>query len=542
MFLGRVFGGPWAGSVQAALWPVVFLLVAALGLAVPRYGQPSDDVVVGYADRVRIILAVLLKGVGGGFTLHGGDRTDLGSELTADIVGTTTISLTPLTVTALWIAALYLGLRVLRTRMAFAGTAAGGPGAGSGAGATAGLEAAVRVSLSVAVGVLLVALFAQPSVAGIVVSSSPVLAALGALLLALVVSTAVLCRGEGARWLAGRPGAYTLLHATSTALRALAVVLVLGAIAAFIALSRIDDLDEQFDLAGSDVSPLVVALLVVPNLAVAALGLGWGAPLKATAGGSAAAGGSYESESFGLSRLADTAGSGAVVGALALGLVCALTVGVCAARRSPGRRGGQLLAAGIFFVLFLLLAAVGGLGVQAQGIATAYDSGGNGSIHAGLSVPDALLFGLLWLGAAVFVAPYLLSAAGRGTPGGGTPAGGLPSASPAAGAVPPPAAGNAWHPAAGAPHHPVVPAPAPPSDGASGTPPTAPPSPGGPARRSRAVVWVAVIAAAFLVGGGTAAGILLWQNHHGHPGQDQPTPTASSTHAAQRPDRLPLTD
>lgn len=522
----------------------MFLLVAALGLAIPRYGQPSDAVVVDFADRVRIILAVLLKGVGGGLTLHAGDVTDADSGLIADAVGTTTISLVPLSVTFLWIGALYLGLRGLRTRITLAATAPGGSGAGigagAGAGATAGLEAAVRVSLSVAAGVLLLALFAQPSVAGVAVSSSPVLAALGALVLSLVASAAVLCHADAARWLSGRPAAYALLHATSTALRALAVVLVLGAIAAFIALTQIDDLDEQLDLTGSGVSPLLAALLVVPNLAVAALGLGWGAPLKATAGGSAASGGSYETESFGFSRLADAAGSGAVVGALALGLVCALTVALLAARRSPGR-GGQLLAAGIFFVLFLSLAAIGGFGVEATDSATAYDSGGSGSIDAGLSVPDALLFGLLWLGAAVFVAPYLRGASGHGTPGGGTPAGGPPPPAPAAGNAPAPGAGTAWNPAAVPPNHPVVPAPAPPSDAASGTPPTAPPPYGGTAPRSRAVVWVAILAAAFLVGGGAAAGILLWQDHHGRPAQDQPAPAASSTNAADRPDQLRIT-
>ncbi|MFD0512601.1 zinc ribbon domain-containing protein [Streptomyces aureus] len=65
-FLGRAFRGDWAGSAQAALWPVGLLVIAAVALAVPSYGQGSD-VVVGFGDRMRISLALLLQSLGGGF-------------------------------------------------------------------------------------------------------------------------------------------------------------------------------------------------------------------------------------------------------------------------------------------------------------------------------------------------------------------------------------------------------------------------------------------------------------------------------------------
>ncbi len=567
-FFGRAFRGEWAGPCQAALWPVALLLVAAVGLAIPRYGQPPDEVVVEFGDRLRIALALLLKSIGGGFAVHAGDSTDLGA---AGIDGGSTFSLIPLTVTVLWLAALYVGLRRLRTRMAVrtgavlhgptsgagfpgrvpgqqgpgsagawaaTGRWPGGPAAATGASATAGLEAAVRVSVVVTAAVLVLALIAQPTVMGIDISSSPVLSALGALLLSLAVASAVLHRDEAARWLSSRPGARMLLRALGTALRALAIVLVLSSIAAFIALTRIDDLDEALNFKVSGVSPLVLALLVLPNLGAAALGLGWGAPLEATAGGSSSYGGGYESHKFGLFELADAAGSGAVVGALAVGLVCALVVGVLAARRSAGR-AEQLLAAGIFFGFFLLLAAVGGFGIEAQGAATAVDAGGNGSVEAGLNVPDVLLFGLLWVFGAAFVAPYLRLRLRTGA----GPGAGAGTAAPAAGA------GD------GLAGYPALPGPAAPHDAWSPTSDAWPVLAGGPApldpsapharpvpHRSPAVIWVATLAAAFLIGGGATAGVLLWQDHTkdaDSPGKGQSAPTAGTSRPPATPNQPP---
>ena len=506
-FLGRVLRGRWAECVRAALWPLVSLPVAALVLAVPRYGQDPDEVVVGYLDRARILLALLLKSVGGGLTLHGEPTPGRGIGLD----GTTSVSLVPLTVTALWLVACYAGLRRLRSRTAAAAwgspSTAGQrvPGStGPEPGPTAGLEAAVRVSLTVAVGVLALALCAQPTVAGIRISSAPAPAALGALLLSLAVSVAVLHRAEADHWLRGRPTARLLLHVTGTALRALAVVLALGSLAAFAVLAGIDDLEARLGLPNSPVSPLVVALLVLPNLGVAALGLGWGVPLAATGGGSSALGGSYRTEPFGLVELARAVGPWAVTGALALGLVSALTVGMLTARRSADR-GERLLTAGVFGTLFLVLAVAGGVGVSARGSATAYDTGGRGGFEAGLSLPQALLLTLLWVGPAVLAVPR--SRVWPRLPG---------RAAPARGTAPGPraATGLADRGGPGAPEH------------------------GGPGRRrSRAAVWVAVLAAACLAGGGATAGALLWRHHQAHTDQDGPAPTVDD--ARVRTDRTP---
>ena len=49
----------------------------------------------------------------------------------------------------------------------------------------AGLEAAVRITLVATAAVLVLGLFAQPEIEGVSVSSSPLLAALGALVISL---------------------------------------------------------------------------------------------------------------------------------------------------------------------------------------------------------------------------------------------------------------------------------------------------------------------------------------------------------------------
>ncbi|WP_157877769.1 zinc ribbon domain-containing protein, partial [Streptomyces kanamyceticus] len=350
-FLGRTFRGDWAGAVQAALWPLVLLLVGAVALASPSYGQ-DDEVVVGFVDRLRVSLALLLQSVGGGFALSGHeqrpvfDGTDgLGSDSSEQVLqGTASLHFVPLTVTALWIVALLIGVRVLRNRIRVRAAAAPGGVPGG----TVGFEAAVRVTLLVTAGVLALALFAQPEIEGIEISSSPVLAALGALLLGLAVSCGVLHRDDLVHRMAARPGAQAVVRAAGTALRALVVVLVLCSLVAFISLTQVDDLAELTDLDNTDFSPLLVALLLLPNLAVTALGIGWGASAEASvSGGSSMYGGGQEGGSFGLSELGDVTNDWAIVGALALGLVCALTIGVLAARRLAGRRGEQFLAAGV---------------------------------------------------------------------------------------------------------------------------------------------------------------------------------------------------
>ncbi|MGW6060396.1 hypothetical protein [Streptomyces sp. NPDC055189] len=549
------------------------MLIAAVAMAMPSYGQgDGDDVVVGFGERMRIALATLLQAVGGGFEVSGSERQQASvfggesSDVGAAFDGTATLHLIPLTATALWIGALFIGVRVLRSRILLRD---GGHGGG-----TAGLEAAVRVTLLVTVSTLVLSLFAQPEIEGVELSSSPVLAALGAFVLGLAVSFGVLHRHDLAPWLAQRPSWQAAFRATGTALRAIAIVLALCSLVAFVSLAQIDDLERVADLDEADVSPLVIALLLLPNLGAAALGLGWGAPLEASVQGSSSAyGGGYESESFGLSELGDVTNDWAIVGALALGLVCALTLGILAARRSA-HRGEQLLAAGIFFGLFLLLAGVGGVSVDASGNASAEFGGGsssggsgNGTFEAGVSVPDALLFGLLWVAVAALVAPFLLQMAGQQAGAGampvpvvppmpGSPAGAVATSegagsagagggagavgavgpvtpdAPTQGAVTPALPGTPDTPAAPAtPAPPPAPIPqsahdqptyvptanpayAPVSYGPSAYDPHAyqpQPQPAAPEPR-RTALWAATLAAALVIGGGIAAGVLLLQN------------------------------
>ncbi|MFC9498923.1 zinc ribbon domain-containing protein [Streptomyces sp. NPDC056982] len=588
-FLGRAFRGDWAGSAQAALWPVGLLVIAAVALAVPSYGQGSD-VVVGFGDRMRISLALLLQSLGGGFEVSasggsspfGGGDSPFGSgggDMGAEFSGGAALSLVPLTVTALWILALWIGVRVLRSRLRARATSPAVPG-------TPGLEAALRVALLVTVGVLVLGLFAQPSIQGVRISSSPVLAGLGALLISLAVAAGMLHRDDLAQWLAARPAALALVRATGTALRALAVVLVICSIAAFISIAQIDDLgdvSDVSDLGQADLSPLVVALLVLPNLGAMALGLGWGAPISFEAGGSSTYGGGYQHQSFGLSELGDVTNSWAVVGALALGTVCALTVGVMAARRSSDRRE-QLLSAGIFLCLFLLLGALGGLGVKATGAASDLGGSGTGSAGVGLDMAEALLFGLLWVFAAAFLAPYLMQMAGARTgivpepqvpPGAFGPAPGalVPGAPvqayPASAApVQAPAAPEAPKepPAPNDPPNPAVAAALPTATAAPGPTPTPPPGPTpGPAAAAlydphtfqlgvqptaapaksprRAGIWVATIAGAFVIGGGVAAGVLLLQDNGGKDDRagrdDKPAVSTEQPATSQAPTPAP---
>ncbi|WP_246114130.1 DUF6350 family protein [Streptomyces montanus] len=573
------------------------MVVAALGLALPSYGQEPGDVVIGFTDRLRIALALLLQALGGGFEVAGagdpmfGSGGSPGEEL--DAVGA--LSVVPLTVTGLWIAALLIGVRILRNRLAaraardttaLNATPQGTTPQGTNPqGATAGLEAAVRVALLVTAAVLVLGLFAQPTVAGTVeVSSSPVLAALGALLLSLAVGVGVLHRDDLAEWLAVRPVARALFRATGTAVRALAVVLALCSLVAFVVLAQIDGLDDALDLDDAGVPALLLALLLLPNLAVTAAALAWGAPVEAEVGGSSTYGGGYEHESFGFAELGDAAGAWAVVGAIALGLVCALTVGIMAARRSADRRE-QMLAAGVFFSLFLLLAGVGGIGAEGSGGSSDFGASGAGTFSVGPSVPDALLFGLLWIFAAAFVAPYAMQMSGVRTGLIAPPIPPMPSAP----------AGHAEAPATPQPQTPAQPqtppqpqpqpqpqsqaeqqdslpprpqaepqAPMPPQPLQPATPPTPTPTPApaydphtvhlgrphpatpgpgtvpgpvpGPKPNSRALIWGVTLAVAVVVGGGAAAGVFVWQDRNGGDTSDKARtkPTATATASAKQ--------
>jgi hypothetical protein len=613
-FLGRAFRGDWAGSALAALWPVLFLLGSAVALAIPDYGQDEEDI-VSFGDRMGIALASLLQGVGGGFEVSetGGGYS---GELRTIEAGFT-LTLVPLTVTLLFVVALYLGVRQVRTRLAaragyagFAGpgvgwTVPGGvtsgtpgapgvvgtPGAPGALGAprapgrSAGLEAAVRVTLLVTVAVLLLGLFAQPTVALAEVSTSPWLAALGALVLTAAVAGGVLHRDDLAAWLAVRPGPRSLFRATGTAVRAMAIVLALCSLVALITLASSDELRADWE---DDVNPLLIALFILPNIAVTFLGISWGASVEGEAGrsrygddssygddsgngsyggdsgdygfGGSSPYGGFERESFGLSDLGDAVNDWAVVGALALGAVCALVLGVLAARRSSGR-GEQLLAAGVFFGLFLLLTGVSGFAMEASGSATSDFGGGlsaAGQVDVGLNFAEAMLFGLVWIFAAAFLAPYLVQMAGARTgviappfpamPSGpaayGTMQGAPPVQSrPTPQSYPPPqsqptSAGRPTPQGQPTPYSQPTPQGQPTSQGQStpqdqptpqgqsATHPSQPVEPyevpmveighqlpAGPVAkpRGRALMWILTIAAAFVVGGGVAVAVLFLQ-------------------------------
>ncbi|MFJ8850704.1 zinc-ribbon domain-containing protein [Streptomyces sp. NPDC102437] len=393
-FFGRTFRGDWADSVKAAAWPTGLILALAVALAIPSYGQ-GDDVVVGWGDRLRIALAMLLQAFGGGFELRptgpvGGNGSDFEAgwyDLEEGMSqGGASLSVVPLTVTVLWVGALILGARRTRAQ-------------GS------GLEAAVRIGLVASAAVLVLGLFAQPDVQGVSVSSAPLLATLGALVISLLVTGGVLQRDAAAQWLAARPGALTTVRAVGTAVRALGAVVLLCGLIGYIAYANADDVDG---------TAMLLVLPLLPNIGLAVLGLSWGAPVEYDVRGQVSFFGSgTEHGSVGLSELGEAVNGWAVTGALATGVVCALTVGVWAARRSADRRE-QATAGALFLAMFLVLSGVGGVSVKLAG--GFGDMGGQGTGELATSVSDALLFGLLWVGGAVLVAPHLLRLTGRGTP------------------------------------------------------------------------------------------------------------------------------
>ncbi|WP_415951249.1 hypothetical protein [Streptomyces sp. KLOTTS4A1] len=553
-----MFRTGWAASVQAVLWPVGMLLIASVALSIPSYGLDEDDVVSG-TDRFRIVLALLLQGLGGGFEVSGpGSRYGGGDDLFGSGDGgfgdggafgrggarseIFSLSVAPLTLTVLWIVAVLIGARLLRTRQALAPAPS----------RTAGLEAAVRIALLASAAVLVLALIAQPTIEGVEFSSLPFLAVLGTLALTLATAGAVLHRDDLAQWLAARPGAQRLVRVTATALRALAVVLALAAATGYAWLASLDDMGKE---------GLLVLVAFLPNIGAAALGLGWGGALELTARGSSGFGSRTETEKLDLSELADLTGDWVMAVGLGLGAVCALTVAVTAARRHPNR-GEQALAAGLFFGLLLLVCALSALGVDGRsgGIV---GLGGAGAAEAALDIPEMLLFGLLWLSAATFLGPYVQRMLGTNTmppaPYASTAAPGLSAPTTATGPYAPTPAPGPYAPTP--PPGPYAPqqgpgadtAPAPlPADpsptGERPQAPTAPPEPvydlgtvgqpetlasgpaAPPAERSRVTLWIVTLTAALALGGGAAAGFLLLQDEGREPGGDgDAKPTASAS-------------
>ncbi|MBT2368775.1 PT domain-containing protein [Streptomyces sp. ISL-10] len=563
-FVGRALRGDWAASVRAALWPTGLLLVLATALAVPSYGQ-EDEVVVGWSDRLRIALALLMQGLGGGFELTaadgagfgtGGSSSDggrfswgngsdgygdgsgfSGSGTDALAQGSASLSLVPLTVTVLWIAALCLGARMLRAR-------------------GAGLDAAVRVSLSVTAAVLVLGLFAQPEVAGIEVSSSPLLAALGALVLSAAVTAGVLQRDDLADWLAQRPAARSTVRAFGTAIRALAVVIALCSLVGFTVYASNDDVDG---------TALLIALPLLPNIGFTVLGLSWGVPVTYDVRGDVGMVGSgAEHGGFGLGEISDLWGGGAVAGAVGLGVVSALTLGVWAARRSADRR--EQLSAGAFALgLVLLFTGVSGVSTELAGALA--DFSGQGVSEIAPSVPDALLFGLLWVGGATFLGPYVLRLVGQQAAVLPAPPYGAPPYTPVVPGTPTTAPPTPYvapsHGEAAAPPTPYVA----PSHGEAAAPPTpyvapahdpaaahdpytvqlgapaASPDASAPgadgARRRRVLVWTVTLVAAFVIGGGATAGALIWQDKQNKQDKGGTVPVAQDTPSAKTPDAKP---
>ncbi|MFF3782548.1 zinc-ribbon domain-containing protein [Streptomyces sp. NPDC001933] len=541
-FFGRTFRGDWAGSVKAAAWPTGLILALAVALAIPSYGQ-GDDVVVGWGDRLRIALAMLLQAFGGGFELRstspvGGENSggfgdsgygdsgygdggygdggygdggyDFGGGMSQ---GAASLSVVPLTVTVLWVGALILGARRARAQ--------GG-----------GLEAAVRIGLVASAAVLVLGLFAQPDVQGVSVSSAPLLATLGALVISLLVTGGVLQRDAAAQWLAARPVALTTVRAVGTAVRALGAVLLLCGLIGYIAYANADDVDG---------TAMLLALPLLPNIGLAVLGLSWGAPVEYDVRGQVSFFGSgMEHGSVGLSELGEAVNGWAVTGALATGVVCALTVGIWAVRRSADRRE-QATAGALFLAIFLVLSGVGGVSVKLSG--GFGDMGGQGTGELATSVSDALLFGLLWVGGAVLVAPHLLRLTGRATPvalqapmpmpmPGATPVSmpapplpgvapdnpttvvpAMPTPTPAPTPYDPsaPAAAIAAPTPAPTPYDPqtvaLSSAPAAPTASTTPTPVVSPASPPD-SRKRAALIWTGTLVAALLVGGGATAGVL----------------------------------
>ncbi len=300
----------------------------------------------------------------------------------------TAISMIPLTVTALWVLALALALRAVRRR-------ASGP------------ESAVRVALLSGAATLVLALLAQPSIEQVHLHDAPVFAVLGSIALAFVTAFAMLPAPGRAAWLAARPGlvaALRVLRATGYAL--LATVGVAAVVVLCVALGHYDDVTGW---------GVVLLAFLLPNAGVSGLSLGWGGPFDAhfrfsstgAGDGVGNVGNVGNNADLDLGDLSHMWDGWAAVGAVAGGVVCALLIGVLAARLTRGR-AEQFAVAGLFTVLFVALAGLSGVtfddGVVLSTAGTHESFGPN--------VGYALLVALLWSFGGVLVAPYAARALG----------------------------------------------------------------------------------------------------------------------------------
>ncbi|WP_173872294.1 hypothetical protein, partial [Streptomyces albus] len=426
--MARTLKGDWLGALRVAAWPLALVFVAACALGLWS-NDDIDDLDIGWGTRMRVALAALLQGIGGGFGISSDGTTDIAGER---IAGEAESSGIPLLATAVWIAALVAAARFERRRLVRTTP-------------TAGFEAALRIGALGGLGGLALGLYAAPSYEGLELNSSPGLTLLWAFLLSTLVAALVLTRGEADSWLATRrtSGPRVLAGALRTAGLALACVLALAGLVVFVVLLATED-----EVGAGDVW---ATLALLPNLGALGLALAWGAPIDARWNVSRLDSGR---ESFGYSELADAAGGWAVVGTLAGGLACALLLGWLVARRSADRRE-QLLAAGFFVLGVLLLAGVAGVGFEASfhEARGGFDGGSGGDLgdypddysgdlggdfgagesftaggEIGAGIAELLLFALLWSFGGALLVPLLRAQFGKGGPGGtglgtGTPSG-----------------------------------------------------------------------------------------------------------------------
>ncbi|MCM2426843.1 MSCRAMM family adhesin SdrC [Streptomyces sp. RKAG337] len=510
LFLRRTFSGDWTGPLKAGLWPTAVLLALAALLATQSNRQ-TDEADLGYGDRLRGYLAMVLQGVGGIFGARitpgdGGSSSDdydgstAAPFLRSSTQDTFTLSLVPLVVTILWALALVLALRHLRRTQT-------------------GAEAAIRVAAVCTAAALVLALVAQPSITvtdgesgdRIDITSGPFTVLLWTFVLSLLVGLFVLCRDRLDGHLSTSPG----LAAATRALRAaiLALGIGVGGCALIVLIVLADHSDEM-----DNGSWMGISLLIV-NGGLSALGLAWGVPVEATRSGSG-----YEHERLGLSDLGQFGHGWAVPGALAAGVVCALILGVVAVRRCADRRE-QWLAAGFYAGLFVLLIAIGGTkGTYAEGTRSA-------TVEAASSVPEALLFGLLWAFGGVLAVTFILRVRAGGP--GGTP--GYPPAYP---------------PGYGQPSQPgFVPAqdlPAQDLPSYGGQPYDAPSAGGftepelllnlnapagkpGRAPRNRLLVVGLIMLGAFAIGGVATAGVIMFNRNDDKPATPSSCPSAPAS-------------
>ena len=428
LFLRRTFTGRWDLAAAAAVVPAVCFV--ALAVVIGAWSSvAAHDSGVGFVSRTRVALALLLTGVGATlhFTTRFRDFSDSGTAFSDSYTGLgeddgssgfpdgsyttihSTVSVIALAMTLLWVGSLVLALRRMRARAAAAEAA----NSQTAAGRSAAAEAAVRVALLAAAAALVLGLFAQPHVREEHLGTGPALLTLWAFLISLATALLTLCAPEIHRRLAVRPGLAGAARALGTALRALLITVGIAGVVVFVVVGA-----HSSDTTGWGVA---FAALFLPNLGVAGLGLGWGAPFKVSESTdlteSSGSGNSFHF-SYGLSELGHIWSGWAMAGAVVGGVVCALVIGVLAARRSADRME-QFLVAGLFTAMFVVLAAFGGVATDGgSGFVGLAD--GHGHSAFGTSVPEALMFALLWSCGGVLVGPWVLRALGATVPAPGT--------------------------------------------------------------------------------------------------------------------------